>query len=224
MGKRKRQADRQAGRQAGSHPSFDLCTCRPLSRLFYSSTGGGTRHRGILLFFFFFLVSFSFFPFSFLFFFSRLSLSLSLFSFFSPLCFSLRLLSYSLAVSSRSLPLSHTQAHTHTHTLTHTHTHTKDEHDAISVIITGDVTPWVAQFQNPAQELRVFDGILWSWWKANGFDLTVLLVVFFDMYYSFLSFSLIRSLLPTSIALLLQSQFTIRLHTSFLSLARSFPD
>jgi hypothetical protein len=39
----------------------------------------------------------------------------------------------------------------------------------------------------------------------------------FDMYYSFLSFSLIRSLLPTSIALLLQSQFTIRLHTSFLS-------
>ena len=97
-------------------------------------------------------------------FFSSLFVSLfSLFSFSffflsSPLGFFLflRLLSYSLAVSSRSLPLAHTQAHTHTHT--------KDEHDAISGIITGDVTPWVAQFQNPAQELRVFDG----YYEADG--------------------------------------------------------
>jgi hypothetical protein len=145
MGKRKRQADRQAGRQAGSHPSFDLCTCRPLSRLFYSSTGGGTRHRGILLFFSSFLFLFSFFPFSFLFFFSRLSLSLSL-SFLlllSPLLFSPPTLLFLGSQFPLTPALAHasTHTHTHTHTLTHTHTHTKDEHDAISVIITGDVTP-----------------------------------------------------------------------------------
>jgi hypothetical protein len=115
------------GRQAGSHPSFDLCTCRPLSRLFYSSTGGGTVEFFFFffLFIFFFLLSFRLSLFSFSFFFSLLPL---VFFFFSA---------YSL-IPWQSVP-AHSRSRTRKHT--HTHTHTKDEHDAISVIITGDVTP-----------------------------------------------------------------------------------
>lgn len=144
---------RQAGKQAVTLHSTSARVARSL--VFFTHRPAGALGT-VEFFFFFFFYLFFFFVFFFPVFFFLLLLLVLFASFLSLSHYSLS--AYPL-IPCQSVP-AHSRSHTHKHaqhihTYTHTHTHSKGKRDAISVIITGDVTPRVAQFQNPAQELRV---------------------------------------------------------------------